>query len=189
MIPSPDQTSSSKSLSIRRSFKSSQGPRHFQNCPNTLSFILHVMGILRMIHLRAISFWRTGELDLSRFQIFYPWILSLQSWHIVSLSYLCCICDKSSNIRLIDEALNLSSPIQLASYPSVAGTFWQVDGRHSPEIASSVYKYILKDGKLDGQRAAEGLRKAIQSLRHKTCVHVRSMRKSDCLVRAYIYIG
>ena len=36
-----------------------------------LSFISHVMGILRMIHLRVVSFSGTGKLNLSLFQISY----------------------------------------------------------------------------------------------------------------------
>ena len=49
--------------------ESNKDSKYSLNYLNTLSFILHVMDIPQMIHLRAVFSSKTGKLHLSPFQI------------------------------------------------------------------------------------------------------------------------
>ena len=70
----------------------------------------------------------------------------------------------------MSESINLSSAIQLAGYPSVIGTLWQVTAKHSAEIAKDVYGRMLVGNELDTERSAESLNWAMRSLRDRTRV-------------------
>ena len=112
--------------------------------------------------------WKTGPLTVS----------DLTSLNIESAKFAYLSACHTSAIRdfgLLDESINLSSAIQLSGYPSVVGTLWHVGDNHSAEVARSVYQWILKDGKLDIERSAEGLHKAIRDLRDSTRVKFRSI--------------
>jgi CHAT domain-containing protein len=76
----------------------------------------------------------------------------------------------SRDFRLLSESINLSSAIQLAGYPSVVGTLWQVTAKHSAEIARDVYGRMLVGNELDTERSAESLNWAVRTLRDRTRV-------------------
>lgn len=59
---------------------------------------------------------------------------------------------------------------------------------HSAEVSRNVCKWILKDGKLKVQGCAEGLHKAIRSLRDKTCVKNSFTMYSNPLFGHHLYI-
>ena len=127
--------------------------------------------------------WKTGPLTVSDLIS-----LNIESAKFAYLS--ACHTSTMRNFRLLDESINLSSAIQLSGYPSVVGSLWQVRDSHSAEVARSVYEWILKDGKFDGRRSAEGLHKAVRSLRDRTRVKFRSTMENDPLIWAsYIHIG
>lgn len=127
--------------------------------------------------------WQTQPLTVSDLTS-----LNIESAKFAYLS--ACYTSTMRNIRLLDESINLSSAIQLSGYPSVVGTLWHVGDRDSAEVARSIYEWILKDGKLDVRRSAEGLHKVIKTLRNRTRVKFRSTMESDPLIWApYIHIG
>jgi tetratricopeptide (TPR) repeat protein len=100
-------------------------------------------------------------------------------------------CDTSSmeDKDLMDESISLTSAVQLAGYPSVVGTLWQIMDNHAPEVAREVYKWSVgESGSFDGRQVAEALHKAVRNLRDVTCMSSRY--GSDPLIWApYIYVG
>jgi CHAT domain-containing protein len=111
--------------------------------------------------------------------------LNIESAKMAYLS--ACHTSAMRNFRLLDESISLSSAIQLSGYPSVVGSLWGVNDRHSAWIARDVYASILRDQReFDARRSADALHKAVRDLRDKT----RFMRKHDPLVWApFIHIG
>jgi CHAT domain-containing protein len=79
-----------------------------------------------------------------------------------------CYSATSRDFRLLSESINLSSAFQLACYPSVVGTLWQVGVENSWEITNELYSQILVGNKLVGELAAESLNNAVRRLREKT---------------------
>ena len=81
-------------------------------------------------------------------------VLNIQTSLFAYLS--ACHTAVSRDRRLLDESINLSTALQLAGYPSVVGTLWQVQDRESFRIAKCVYEWMLEDGeRLIVERAAE----------------------------------
>ena len=103
-----------------------------------------------------------------------------------------CHSASSRDFRLLSESINLSSAIQLAGYPSVVGTLWNVRDNHSAEIAKDVYAQILVENKLDTKCSAEALHHAVRSLRDRTRTVPGFKKKTqdDPFVWApYIHLG
>jgi tetratricopeptide (TPR) repeat protein len=98
-----------------------------------------------------------------------------------------CHSSAALNGHLLDESLNLSSAIQLAGFPSVVGTLWQIDERNAAGVAVDVYANMLQgDHGLDFERSAESLHKAVHALRERS----RVLKKHLPLVWApYIHVG
>lgn len=94
---------------------------------------------------------------------------------------------------LLDESINLVSAMQLAGFPSVVGTLWQVTDQHAGEVARDVYNWMLGEGnKFDNLRSAEGLHFAIRHLRHRTRItpgHVRLGQDDPIIWAPYIHSG
>jgi CHAT domain-containing protein len=123
--------------------------------------------------------WKTAPLTVSDLTA-----LNIESAKFAYLS--ACHTSTTKNFRLLDESISLSSAIQLSGYPSVVGSLWQVDDNHSAKVARDVYAWILGDGRLDVQRSAEGLHKAVHGLRDR----MRFRRKNDPLAWApFIHVG
>jgi len=103
-----------------------------------------------------------------------------------------CHSASSRDFSLLSESINLSSAIQLAGYPSVVGTLWQVTDKHSAEIAKNVYAYILVGNRLNTELSAESLHRAVCSLRERTRVVPGFTKKGpgDPLIWApFIHLG
>lgn len=74
----------------------------------------------------------------------------------------------TANIRLIDEAIHLTSAFQIAGYPHVIGTLWAIDDRVAVEIADAFYARIISahpGTALDANEAAVALHEAIRKAR------------------------
>ena len=130
--------------------------------------------------------WKTAPLTVSDLMS-----LNIQSSQFAYLS--ACQTSRTKDLSLLDESINLSSAVQLAGYPSVVGTLWQINDESSVEVAKDVYSWMLQGGeKFNTRLSAEGLHRAVRNLRDKTCSIPGFSRKvsSDPLVWGpYIHLG
>lgn len=129
--------------------------------------------------------WQISQLTVSDFMM-----LNMQFPQLAYLS--ACHSASSRDLRLLSESINHSSAIQLAGYPSVVGTLWQVGDMHSAEIAEDMYRGMLKGSKLHTERSAECLHEAVCSLRERMRTVPGFKRKvlDDPLVWAsFIHLG
>jgi tetratricopeptide (TPR) repeat protein len=83
------------------------------------------------------------------------------------LAYLsACSTARATNSQLLDEAIHLASAFQMAGFPHVIGTLWELNDKIAVEIARTLYNAITKpDGTLDADHAAEALHHAIRAQR------------------------
>ena len=129
--------------------------------------------------------WETSPLtvsDLTALNIPLPEFAFLSACHSASLK----------DFRLLSESITLASAIQLAGYPSVVGTLWNVGDKHAAEIAKDVYTWILAKNKLDTERSAESLHYAVLSLRdriRKVPGFSKKMPDDPLVWAPYIHIG
>jgi CHAT domain-containing protein len=129
--------------------------------------------------------WKVSPLTVSDLIL-----MKLQSPQFAFLS--ACHMANTGDVYLLDESINVASAIQLAGYPSVVGTLWQVTDMHSPEVARDVYSKMLVGMKLETRRSAEGLHWAVRALRDRTRIELGFKKKvsSDPLVWAsYVHLG
>lgn len=83
------------------------------------------------------------------------------------LAYLsACSTTLSWNQQLLDESIHLTAAFQLAGFPHVIGTLWQINDTYAADIADTFYTH-LTDSKMniDTDRAAHALHSTIRSLR------------------------
>ena len=128
--------------------------------------------------------WQISPLtvsDLTTLNIPLPQFAFLSACHSAS----------SKDFNLLSESINLSSAVQLAGYPSVVGTLWQVGDKQSAELAKELYRQMLIGGKLDIEYSADSLHHAVCKLREKTRIPGFGKIAADTpLVWApYIHIG
>ncbi|MFI5828573.1 CHAT domain-containing protein [Streptomyces sp. NPDC051578] len=85
---------------------------------------------------------------------------------------------------LLDEAIHLTSAFQLAGFPHVVGTLWQIDDRLAGDIAESFYAHLVTDppGTLDPDRAATALHHTIRAVRDRYSA-------TPSLWAAYLHVG
>ena len=85
------------------------------------------------------------------------------------LAYLsACDTARVTNARLLDEAIHLASAFQLAGFPHVIGTLWEIDDAIAVEIADSFYTALTNtDGTLDPDCAASALHHATRTIRDR----------------------
>lgn len=77
--------------------------------------------------------------------------LNIQCSQLAFLS--ACNTASTGDLRLLDESINLASAVQLAGYPSMVGSLWQISDRHSVEVTNDVYAWMLQGGnKLNTRR-------------------------------------
>ena len=87
--------------------------------------------------------------------------LKLDNVRFVYLS--ACHAASNFNFGLLDEAIHMAGACQLAGFPTVIGTLWQVSDKASASLAESLYRTLLTDGGIiDFRRAARGLHFAIR---------------------------
>ena len=84
----------------------------------------------------------------------------------VQLAYLsACHAANNRNLALLDEAVHMAGACQLAGFPTVIGTMWQIPDEQSATVAECVYRAMLtEDDKLDSRKAADGLHFAIRKI-------------------------
>ncbi|MFB7051875.1 CHAT domain-containing protein [Streptomyces vinaceus] len=69
-------------------------------------------------------------------------------------------------VDLLDEAIHLTSAFQLAGFPHVIGTLWEIDDQTAVRIARAFYEGLRTDaGPLDPDRAARALHSAVRQVR------------------------
>lgn len=111
------------------------------------------------------------------------------------LSYLsACSTGESEAEQLQDETIHLVSACQLAGFPHVVGSLWEVDDESSVYMARDVYKTLIKEG-WKSDAVALGVHNAARLLRWETCgiawgpgYAVRSEGK-PAIWAAYIHVG
>ena len=105
-------------------------------------------------------------------------------------------CNSASvrDFRLLDESIHLAAAIQLAGYPAVVATLWQVSDEYSSKVAKDVYGRMLGENKcLNPQLSAEGLHWAMRRFRDITRAAPGGFTKESgndpLLWASYIHIG
>jgi len=91
--------------------------------------------------------------------------IELSSARLIVLS--ACHAANIRNITLLDEGIHLAGACQLAGFPTVIGTLWQVQDQFSPTVSDVLYRTMLvqDDDVLDINKAAEGLHFAVRKVR------------------------
>ena len=80
-----------------------------------------------------------------------------------------CHAADSRSVGLMDEAIHLAGACQLAGFPSVVGTLWQINDIHAASVAKDVYTWMLGGGdKIDVGKVAEAVHRAVRHLRDET---------------------
>jgi hypothetical protein len=129
--------------------------------------------------------WQTASLtvsDLTSLKILSPQFAYLSACHSASIR----------DGALLEESIHLSSAIQLAGYPSVVGTLWQVQDKYSAQVSEKLYSCMLQGEKLDTLRSAEGLHKAVRQLRDETRNvegFSRKVSSNPLIWSPYVHIG
>jgi CHAT domain-containing protein/tetratricopeptide repeat protein len=100
------------------------------------------------------------------------------------LAYLsACETALTSAADLIDEAINLTTAFQLAGFPHVIGTLWEISDSVAVEVAGSFYAGLHgPSGALDTSRAALALHDAVRAVRD-------SRPRAPSLWAAYLHAG
>ena len=85
------------------------------------------------------------------------------------LAYLsACSTARTADTRLLDEAIHLATAFQLAGFPHVIGTLWEINDAIAVEIADAFYAALTDpDGTLDPDRAAHALHHAARAQRNQ----------------------
>ena len=84
----------------------------------------------------------------------------------------------------------MAGAFQLAGFPTVIGTLWQIEDKHSEEVAKWVYRAMLTaEAKLDIRNAARGLHFAIRKLREEFLKESRSTTSDPVTWAPYIHVG
>jgi len=83
------------------------------------------------------------------------------------LAYLsACGTARMTSTRLLDEAIHLASAFQLAGFPHVIGTLWEIDDKVAVDIAHAFYAVLTNpDGTIDPRQAASAIHHATRTQR------------------------
>ncbi|WP_405717347.1 tetratricopeptide repeat protein [Streptomyces sp. NBC_01537] len=83
------------------------------------------------------------------------------------LAYLsACSTTLTRNQQLLDESIHLTAAFQLAGFPHVIGTLWQINDTYAADIADTFYTRLTDSEKnVDTDRAAHALHTTIRALR------------------------
>jgi tetratricopeptide (TPR) repeat protein len=84
------------------------------------------------------------------------------------LAYLsACQTSRNASADLLDEAIHLTSAFQLAGYPHVIGTLWEISDRIAVQVAGAFYTRLCTTPRgLDTSYAAQALHHTIRDLRN-----------------------
>ncbi|MFF2644959.1 tetratricopeptide repeat protein [Streptomyces niveus] len=93
--------------------------------------------------------------------------------------------------NLADEAIHLTSAFQLAGFPHVVGTLWEIDDQIAVTVADTFYTHLrTPDGTIDTSRAARALHQAVRSVRDGHDLPGRLNRtRTPYLWAAYLHAG
>ncbi len=70
------------------------------------------------------------------------------------------------NVELIEESIHLTSAFQLAGFPHVVGTLWEIRDQTAAAVADAFYTHLRTPaGALDTSRSAWALHQAVRDLR------------------------
>jgi hypothetical protein len=61
----------------------------------------------------------------------------------------------------VDESLHLSLAVQLAGFPSVVGTLWEVNELAAVEVAEKIYEMMMEEGVVNNTKGAVALHAAV----------------------------
>ncbi|GAA1001108.1 CHAT domain-containing protein [Acrocarpospora macrocephala] len=99
------------------------------------------------------------------------------------LAYLsACHTAMTADTELLDEAIHLTSAFQLAGFPHVIGTQWQINDAVAAELADNFYAHLTATGVPDYSHAAHSLHHAVRALRTR-------FPQSPSLWGAYLHAG
>ncbi|MGH3928437.1 MAG: CHAT domain-containing protein [Pseudonocardiaceae bacterium] len=85
--------------------------------------------------------------------------------------------------ELIDEAIHLTTAFQLAGYPHVVGTLWEIDDALSVRVADSFYTALTTSPTtIDTTDAAQALHHAVRAIRDE-------LPATPSLWAAYLHAG
>lgn len=74
----------------------------------------------------------------------------------------------SSSADLIDEVIHLTAAFQLAGYPNVVGTLWEISDDVAPHVADIFYtRLVTGESSIDTRYAAQALHHAVRTVRDK----------------------
>jgi CHAT domain-containing protein len=101
-----------------------------------------------------------------------------------------CHAANNRNLQLLDESIHIAGAFQLAGFPSVIGTLWQIEDEHSIDVSKYLYSQMLMvDGKLEIRNAARGLHFATRKLRKLLLKESRSKTSCPVIWAPYIHVG
>lgn len=90
------------------------------------------------------------------------------------------------SVELIDEAIHLTSAFQLAGFPHVIGTLWEINDEVASHMAADFYAELGEDtdqhGGLDTDKAARALHRTVRKVRDR-------YRNSPYLWAAHLHAG
>jgi CHAT domain-containing protein len=89
-----------------------------------------------------------------------------------------CSTAKNQVERLLDEGIHLMAVCQLAGFPHVIGSLWEVSDSHCVDVAKDVYDTSLQSG-LSDESASRGLHRAVLNLRKGPGADVPATREAQ----------
>ncbi|NUK01106.1 CHAT domain-containing protein [Streptomyces lunaelactis] len=100
------------------------------------------------------------------------------------LAYLsACRTALTADLRLVDEAIHLTSAFQLAGFRHVIGTLWEVNDRLAARVSDSFYSSLLSaTGRIEDDRVATALHNTMRAQRNKYL-------ETPSLWAAHIHVG
>jgi CHAT domain-containing protein len=85
--------------------------------------------------------------------------------------------------KLIDEAIHLTTAFQLAGFPHVIGTLWEINDQIAAAVADAFYAHLRIEGNtVDTSRAAYALHTAVRAVRD-------AKPRTPSLWGAYLHAG
>jgi tetratricopeptide (TPR) repeat protein len=129
--------------------------------------------------------WKTEPLTISDIML-----MKLQSAQLIYLST--CHAANNRSHDLLDESIHIASAFQLAGFPRVVATLWQVGDESSASVAREFYEGLLNQSSVEVGRTALSLHNAIRKLRDQTQLTQSFSKKSDhdpLVWAAYVHLG
>jgi hypothetical protein len=114
--------------------------------------------------------------------------MSRENLNKAQLAYIsACHAANNRNFELLDESIHMAGACQLAGFPMVIGSLWQIHDELAPMVAEHVYQEMLTEGLLDVRKAARGLHFAIRKIKGRSREWTRSKPALWC--GPYIHVG